>query len=501
MKSLSILTIIFALILTAYAGPTTNQEEYKGDALLTKKQQEEYTQRLEQGTQYFNSGKYDLAETEFKTILTFAPKKALAYFNLGLTKYRQENYQEAIKYFDKVIKMRSYYVGAAFYYKSISQLNLEQNDEAIKTAKRYTNARFFYKPAQSLIESIKTGSDEYYENAKLAYTDENYELCLLEMDESVLTDTRKGRELVTKCTLGLRAEAVEEKPEVEVVKGHYYNLYLDTHLSQTDNIYQETKNKLKKLTYFTEIGGEFILRNYIDTGVGFFYNQFNALDLARFKDETYNIHIPLYFRLNKNKFSGEIFYNLNKFDTADAYSDTGLGLNYSYNEDKYLLGFYGSTLSRTSLNQNFNYKAGTYNVARVMGSRYINEFTLSANAGYEQVISGDQPWGSTILPYANKTVSYGLLLSYDLNKASKISLRTNLALKDYSHKLSSNNIYRDDKTTSFILAYQHAFTNNIKAYIQQSMIKNISNYESPAELIDRNYTENITTLGLSLLSY
>lgn len=502
MKLISIITLLFAIVLTTFAGPTTNREEYRGDALLTKAQQAEYTERLNKGAEYFDAGKYELAETEYNTILKFAPKKALVHFNLGLTKYKQGNFPEAIKHFDTVVKMRSYYVGAAFYYKAISQMNLDQNDEATKTAKRYTQARFFYKPSQELIKTIKTGSDEYYENAVKATADENYELCLLEMDESVLTDTRKGKELVTKCALALKSgEPVFETAAPKTLPPYYHNLYLDMHVSQTDNIYQENINQIKKMTYFAEFGGQFLIRNYIDTGIGFFYNHFNAIDLARFKDETFNVHVPFYFRSGKNRVSAQVFYNLSKYEGADSYSDAGLGLNYSYNEEKYQLGLYGSTLKRTSLNTAFDYKAGTNNSVRFVASRFINQLTVSAIAGYEQVFSGDQPWGATVLPYANKTSRLGLNLSYDFNKISILNLRSAYAVKDYANRLAPNFTDRDDKTTSVTLAYQHVFSNKVRAYLQQTMQKNTSNFAIPAELIDRNYTENITTLGLSLQSF
>lgn len=502
MKLLILLTILFTFVFSTFAGPTTNREEYRGDALLTEKQHEEYTAKLNKGTGYFDSGKYELAEAEFKSILAFAPKKALAYFNLGLTKYKQGEYPQAIDYFDTVIKMRSYYVGAALYYKAIAQMNLDQNDEAAKTAKRYTQARFFFRPSQELIRTIKTGSDEYYENALKAVADGNYELCLLEMDESVLTDTRKGKELVTKCTLALKTEEPVPEPPVRVLKPYYHSLYLDTHVTQTDNIYQEQTNQIKKLTYFVEVGGEYLMRNYVDTGIGFFYNQYNAIDLARFKDETLNVHLPFYFRSNNHRVAAQIFSNLSKYEGDNSYSDVGLGVNYSFTEEtKYLLGVYGTTLKRTSLNPAFDYKAGTNNSVRIVASRFINELTLSLIAGYEQNLTGDQPWGPTILPYANKVSSFGFNLSYDFNKGSVLSLRSAYAAKDYTNLLAPNFTDRDDKTTSLALVYQHAFSNNVKAYIQQTLLKNTSNFSVPAELIDRNYNESYTTLGLSVLSY
>ena len=81
--------ILFAIVLTTFAGPTTNREEFREDASLTKAQQQEYTEKFNKGSEYFDAGKYDLAEAEFKSILTFAPKKALVkggYFKAKRTK-------------------------------------------------------------------------------------------------------------------------------------------------------------------------------------------------------------------------------------------------------------------------------------------------------------------------------------------------------------------------------------------------------------------------------
>ena len=115
--------LLLSVVTSSFASSITNREEYKGDAKLTKAQQEKFQQLLNSGVQHFQDTQYDAAETDFKAILEFAPKKNLAYYNLGLTKYRQGDYQGAIDYFDQVIKKHSYYVGAAFYYKSICQLN------------------------------------------------------------------------------------------------------------------------------------------------------------------------------------------------------------------------------------------------------------------------------------------------------------------------------------------------------------------------------------------
>jgi tetratricopeptide (TPR) repeat protein len=273
MRSIRILFAVISvltLVTTSYAGPTTNAEEYAGDKKLTKAQEAEYQKHLDQGTQYFEQGQYDKAEAEYKAILAFAPKKNLAYFNLGLTKYKQGDYKAAISYFDTVIKKRSYYVGAAFYYKAISQLNLEQKDDALKTAKRFTQAKFFYKPSQSLIKSIQTGTDEYMENAKVALADENYELCMLELEESVLTDTKAGREVLTKCQAGVASEGGAGEVIVEKAPNRY-RIWLDSTISHTDNAYQENYNLYDRYLYDVELGGEYVVANTVDYGIGASY--------------------------------------------------------------------------------------------------------------------------------------------------------------------------------------------------------------------------------------
>ena len=117
---------MFVWVLKIYAGSVAENTQAK---------------RLNQGLNYFISKKYVLAEAEFKAILALNPNNVLAYYNLGLTKYKQGDYPGAIKNFDVVTKMSSFYTGAAFYYKSISHLNLEQTEDAIRTVKQYKKAK------------------------------------------------------------------------------------------------------------------------------------------------------------------------------------------------------------------------------------------------------------------------------------------------------------------------------------------------------------------------
>lgn len=485
MKAIIFFVLIFVWVLKTYAESTTETTQ---------------TQRLNQGNKYFVDKKYELAEAEFKNTLILNPKNSIAYFNLALTKYRQGDYRAAIKNFDVVTKIPSYYVGAAFYYKSISQLNLGETEDAIRTVKQYKKANFFYKPLQSLIETIETGSDEYFENAKLAAADGNYELCLLEINQSVLTDTDRGRELITKCIVEIKRAFSKDGSRAQTDQD-YYKLYLDAFISQTDNVYQKNKNTLNKTVYFTEIGGEYLFKNKVDIGIGFNYNHVNAVDLARFKAETYNFHIPIYYRTNSDYFGATPFYELNKKADQNSYSDSGISMFYSHLDKKnYRLGLYGSTAKRTSLDNNFDYKSGTISSLRLFAARFINELSISGSVAFEQNLSGVIPMGAFLLPYANEVITYGIEFSYDFDKISVLKLKYSLADKDYIHIVSPNNTDRKDKLTRAVLTYHYIFSKNIKAFIQQSFIKNDSNY-GENEFINKNYNENITAIGLSLITY
>ena len=112
-------SMLFSLNVQAL-GPLTNLDEKEGDKLLTETQKTEYARLLDEGVVFFEKGDFAKAEQNFLDILKFAPKKPMAYYNLGLVKYEQGNFPEAVKNFDQVIKMRSYYTGAVFYYKAIA---------------------------------------------------------------------------------------------------------------------------------------------------------------------------------------------------------------------------------------------------------------------------------------------------------------------------------------------------------------------------------------------
>lgn len=491
MKTILFLILMFAFVLNVGAAGSS-----KAGEVGYKKLSGAEIRDLNQGIKHFVAKQYEPAEAEFNSVIASNPKNSLAYYNLGLTKYRMGDYPEAIRNFDAVTKMPTPYKGAAYYYKAIAQLNLGQNKEALETATKYKQANFFYQPSRDLAKAIKSGSDEYYENAKAAEADGNYELCLVEINQSVLTDTYSGRELTTKCLaeLGRAREAyLSEK--------NYYKLYLDTFISQSDNIYQKNSGILTKQVYIADVGGEYLFRNKVDVGVGFNYNHVNAVDLARFKVETWGFHIPFYYRSNAHYMGLTPFYDLNKFVDKNSFSDAGSSFFYTYTErNKYRLGFNGGMSERTSLDANFDYKAGNINYIRLFGTYFIDQFSVSANTLFEQNDTGDLPMGPFVLPYANNALGYGVEFSYDFDRSSILKLKYSQTEKDFLNIFSPNGTDRKDKLTRTVLTYHYIFNRYIKAFIQQSLAKNVSNYAED-EFINKNYKENVTALGLSLITY
>ncbi len=496
----SIITIL-AFVTTSYAGPTTNLKEFQGDKKLTKEQQTQFQKLLDEGVANYEQGQFAKAEENFKEILKIAPEKNLAYFNLGLTKYKQGDYQAAINYFDTVVKKRSYYVGAAFYYKAICQLNLGQKEEALKTAKRFTPARFFYKPSQNLIKSIQNGTDEYLDNAKAAYADENYELCLLELEESVLTDTNGGKEVLNQCKAGMAKEDSATSETVVEKLPNRHRLWLDAKYMHTDNAYQEDSNKFDRYLYEVEVGGEYIWANTVDFGIGASYQVSDAVDLPNYKDELLNVYIPLYYRVSNHRYNAQLFYNHDKYNGDDAWSQSGAFANYFYTTGDNVLGFVVAASQRNSLATAFDYKAGPFASVRALYTRYINAVTLSAYVGADENRAGSQSLGTGLLPFGNRSTRAGASIAYDFNEmVSRLTLKGSTAQKDYLDLVSANGTDREDTQNVISLTYLHKFNKNVKAWLEHAHTQNNSNYDN-LEVINKNYTENLTTLGLSLVAF
>jgi tetratricopeptide (TPR) repeat protein len=295
-----------------------------------------YADGLERGLAFYESREYDLAANEFAEVLKKYPGNPVASYNLGLSQYRRGQFEQAIQSFNTTVRSNSYYRGPATYYKAIAQMNIGKEDEALRTAKGYEQQNFITNRMTELVAAIQTGTDPSYESALIDESEGNYELCLLDLEESLLTDTFKGRYLSTKCLYEMKGKTL---PELD---NTYHKIYLDSQITQSTNIYQQNYNAQAKSLYSIEAGGEYLFRSFIDYGIGGSYTYLNGVDLSNFKRETYNVHIPLFLKKSNYTFGLSPYYELNKLDANDVYSAGGGEFHTTLSErGNYVLGIIG----------------------------------------------------------------------------------------------------------------------------------------------------------------
>ena len=295
------------------------------------------------------------------------------------------------------------------------------------------------------------------------------------MEESVFSDTTKGRQLVQKCKEPAPEQVAQASTGPEALP-YTRSLYVSMVLNHTDNIYQENTNELAKYFYTVTVGGEYVRKDKIDYGIGASYEYSNAIDLGDYKDEFYNVYLPVYYSSGPHRYSAQVYYNKSITNNTDAYSTWGGFGNYFYDQPSYSVGLVGGASNRVSLDQAFDYRAGFYSTARLVFNKYIDDLTLSGYAGFDQNLSGDQPLGTNTLPYSNKATRYGASAAYNFTQASRVTLRANLTDRDYQNVYSPIGTDRKDTLTNYSLAYQHTFNGYVRAFIQQSYSDNHSNY-------------------------
>jgi len=256
-----------------------------------------YADGIEAGIKNFETRNYVAAEKDFTGVLKKYPKNPVAAYNLGLAQYRQKKFENAIESFEVAEQSpKNFYSRPAQYYKAVALLNLDQRGQALKIAKNYEQKDFVKERMTELVAAIESGTDQSMDNALAAEKEGNYELCLLEMEESILTDTRKGKELSTLCMNELYGRRPADPGDT------YYKLYLDSQITQTDNLYQMNDNIISKSVYNVDVGGEYLWRAPIDYGLGLNYNYFNGIDVPNLKREIYTASIPLYVQNRGSSF-------------------------------------------------------------------------------------------------------------------------------------------------------------------------------------------------------
>lgn len=455
-----------------------------------------YADGVERGIKNFEMRRYLEAEQEFLAVLKKYPKNTVAAYNLGLAQYRQKNFEKAIDSFTMAANnTKNYYSRPATYYKAVALLNLDQRREALTIAKNYEQKDFIKERMTELVAAIESGTDSNYSNAMAAEKEGNYELCLLELEESILTDTRRGKELSTLCMNELYGRRTEEPGST------YYKLFLDSQLSLTDNIYQTFDNKLAKSIYLVDVGGEYLLRSFIDFGLGLNYSYFNGVDVPNLKRETYTASIPMYVKNRSYSFGLSPYYEQTKITDNNYYSASGGEFHTTVSErNDYVLGLVGKAEKRTAMNPEYELRSGDYGFLKFFLTEYFGDFSINGNVAIESTATGDQELGPFLVPVANKNMMYGLGFSYDFTDSLSFNLRGLYSEKDFTHVVSPLGTDRRDFNRRASAALFYRFNRNFRTFLQYSQAENISNYDDN-EIINRNYKENVSSLGISVLMF
>lgn len=88
---------------------------------------------IKKGTELHDQGKYKEALAEYKNALALDPNSEAANYEISFTHLTMKNYEEAIAYADKVLKMKGKHMVEAVIVKGSAQDDMGQPKEAIKT--------------------------------------------------------------------------------------------------------------------------------------------------------------------------------------------------------------------------------------------------------------------------------------------------------------------------------------------------------------------------------
>jgi len=110
------------------------------------------------GVKYMKKGKYEKAQAEFETALAKNPDMAEAHNNLGysLRKQGPENYEEALRHYDRAIELNAK-LAEAYMYRGVLHMLMGNEDKALEDHRTLTKLN--RKLADALQAAIASGEE------------------------------------------------------------------------------------------------------------------------------------------------------------------------------------------------------------------------------------------------------------------------------------------------------------------------------------------------------
>ena len=165
----------------------------------------------------------------YNKVIELNPNNTYAYYNIGLTKIKQKNYEDAIKYFNKVLELDPKEEGA-YYNIAYSKIILNRPEDALI----YIN---------NLIELNNKNEDAFYLKAECLYELKNYEECIKYYDKVIELNPndKDAYFLIGICKIYLDNEnAIEDFISFFKINKNY-NIYIITILQEFDEYYNIEK--------------------------------------------------------------------------------------------------------------------------------------------------------------------------------------------------------------------------------------------------------------------
>lgn len=91
---------------------------------------------IKKGIEYHDTGKFEEAITSYKKALALDPKSALIHYEISLSYFSKQDYKEAIKYADFVLKQKNQYMLQAYLTKGSALDMLGETKKSIKLFKK-----------------------------------------------------------------------------------------------------------------------------------------------------------------------------------------------------------------------------------------------------------------------------------------------------------------------------------------------------------------------------
>ncbi len=387
--------------------------------------------------------------------------KALNYFNLGVIYQKNKKNELAIVNYNKAIGLKSPLTPVAIFYKAKAYESLGKIDDT-----------------KQLLSTLKI--DEVPENLKKMVLEYKNKL----FAESAAQGTGMASDINESESES--ADEANEKVlnfyiEAMVGKNSNPNIYADT---QTGSIQADAQTQFRSnLDFLASVS------SIHDFTISYAYSntQFDRNSTSNYSNQ--ELYFPLALYWSKSKFKITPLYSQDSYSGSVFSESTGGDLAFSLKLGDDYLNFTYEALNINNKTTTYSYLTGKQQKLflsydrRWAQSKVVTSFYKSDYAYVD----------TTSLASSYSAFGFGLsyvyyFANFDLNPLF------NFEIRQYK-KATSNPTARLDQKYMASVQLGYSFKNNIRIFLDGSILKNVSNFNSTSD--DRNYQQNTYAAGLA----